>query len=154
MHSVTATGFKLLMRKILFCFVANLLLFAGAAFAQEAPADSSQHFDLPTLKKELASVQADLATAQQNLGEKLKEMREKQHELEYQDSEIVAIREEMVALEKQVIAKREDLKTRLALKPAIKELESERKELFRSLQNLRNTEAAIQREIAILERSE
>lgn len=143
------------MRKILFCSVANLLLFAGAALAaEEAPTDAPQKFDLPTLRKELTSVQAELVTAQQNLGEQLKEMRQKQHDLEYRDPELVAIREEMVALEKQVIAKREELKTRLALKPAIKELESERKELFRSLQDLRATEAAIQREIAVLERGE
>lgn len=135
--------------------MANLLLFAGAALAtQDAPPATPQKHDLPTLRKELASVQAELVTAQRNLGEQLKDMRQKQHDLEYQDSELVAIREEMVALEKQVIARREELKTRLALKPAIKELESERKELFRSLQSLRETEAAIQREIAVLERSE
>lgn len=136
--------------------VASLLLGGGwAGYAAEEPSVPARPpLSLEVLRKELVAVRSELKAAEQGIEQRNKALREKQHELEYEDPEIVALREELRALERQVLEKRQQLQTRIASKPALKKMEGERRELFQTLQRLRDTEAAIQREIAALERSE
>lgn len=143
------------MKKTLIGLMCSLLLLTGAAAVQDqTSSDSRPRSTLDSLRKELVSVRAELDTAEREMENRNKTLLDRQHQLEYQDPETVALREEIVGLERQLIAKRQQLQTRLALKPEIKDVESERKDLFQTLQRLRDTEAAIQREIAALERNQ
>jgi chromosome segregation ATPase len=114
-------------------------------------ADVPQPADREALVRELTAVQSALALSQTNLVANQKDLWQKQHDLEYGDPEIVSLRKEITALEKQLIQKRKDLQVRLSLKPELKKLEAARKSMFKDIQQLRDQEAAIQREIRVLD---
>ncbi len=114
---------------------------------------ASAQADRPRLEAELARVRADLEKGERDLAARQEALRREQHDLEYQDPELVALREKLIALEKQVLETRDQLKARLALKPGIKALEAERKELFHAVRRLRETEAAIRRELAAVDQA-
>jgi chromosome segregation ATPase len=104
------------------------------------------------LRAELEKVRAEIETAQRGLERKMEELRERQHRLEYEHPEIVAVREELLELERRALQKREEIKAKLALIPEIRRIEEERRDYFRKLSELRETEAAIRRELAARER--
>lgn len=155
-HFASATETKRVTKQILIGLAAGILFISGSAFAADEPTQAAveQRPSLETLQKELVSIRADIDAAQKALTEHNKALRQKQHDIEYQDPAIVALRQELIALEKQVLEKRAALDVRIALVSALKDLERERREAFQSLQQLRNTEAAIQREITAAEHRE
>ncbi|HMP74673.1 MAG TPA: hypothetical protein PKE12_00110 [Kiritimatiellia bacterium] len=125
-----------------------LSIYPARGASSETPARPS----VETLKKELTAVRADIDQSQKSLDRKVKELHVRRERIEFEDPEIAALREALTALERQVIAKREELKARAALVPEIKKIEDERREAFQRLRQLRETEAAIQRELATRER--
>lgn len=126
-------------------FFAATTPFAAARAADPQPPDREK------LVRELQTVRSDLEGAQRGLVTNNKELWKKRHDVEYQDAEIVALRDQIVALEKQLIDLRKQLETRVALKPEIKKIEAQRKELFKNIQAMRDQEAVIQREIGALD---
>jgi chromosome segregation ATPase len=123
-------------------FALGAFCIAVADDGAASPADAGK------LKAELAQVQSELQLARTNLSVRTAALWQRQHDIEYSDPEIKTIRAELVALEKQVLEKRKELQVRLALKPELKTLESERKALFQRVEDLRLNEEVIQREIS------
>ncbi|MBW7909002.1 MAG: hypothetical protein H3C50_08825 [Kiritimatiellae bacterium] len=145
-----------MIKRMLIGPAASVLLLVGAMVAAHAQpvAEPSQKPSLETLRGELVSVRSEIDVASRSLAQQSKALATRQREIEYKDPEIVALRDELVALEKQVVEKRKQLQARVALNSDIKALERERKELFQHVQQLRDTEAAIQREITALEHAQ
>lgn len=127
---------------------AGLLSLFGFTHVRAAASGDSPPITTEALQSELKQVRAEIEAAQNSLNDKMKQLRERQQQVEYQDPEIVAIREQLLDLERQVMRKREELNARLAVVPDIKRIEEERRAFFQKLSELRETEAAIQRELA------
>lgn len=123
---------------------ASVLVFAAVG---DSPPPSAA-----MLRSELTKIRAEIESAQKGVDDAMKRLRERQRRIEYEDPEIVAVREELLELERQVLRKREELNAKLALVPEIKRIEEERRDYFHRLRQLRETEAAIQRELAARER--
>lgn len=132
--------------KMMASLVALLILcFAASSSLSAQPADRE------ALIKELRSVQSELSNSLTNLAANQKALWQKQHDLEYGDSETMALRQEIIALEKQLIEKQRQLQVRLKAKPEFKLIEAERVKLFREVEQLREQEAAIRRELSALD---
>jgi predicted nucleic acid-binding Zn-ribbon protein len=129
------------------------LIFCSFALG-ESDSASARSPSAEALRTELEKVLAEIATAQRDLNGKMEELRERQHRLEYEHPEIVSLREELLALERQALQKREEIRAKLSLIPEIRRIEEERRDYFRKLSELRETEAAIRRELAAREREE
>ncbi len=136
------------MMKPTILLIAGLFVLVGLSDVRAAASGESPPIATERLQSELKQVRAEIEAAQKGLDDKMKQLRERQHQAEYQDPEVVAIREQLLELERQVIRKREELNARLALVPEIKRIEEERRAFFQKLSELRETEAAIQRELA------
>ncbi|MCS6771489.1 MAG: hypothetical protein NZ740_05625 [Kiritimatiellae bacterium] len=128
---------------LLFCVVPLTALSedAGASIATEQ------------LRQELEQIRSEIEATERGMNQKMAEIRERRHQIEFGDPEIAALRQELVELERQVLRKREELEARIAANKALKALEDERRAVFQKLKELRETEAAIRRELAARENS-
>lgn len=106
------------------------------------------------LVRELSDVQAALVAALASMTTNNAALLEQQHAIEFNDPDLQALRGEMIALEKELVEKRKQLEVRMSLHPEMKVLEQQRRALFRNVQELRDREAAIQRELAAAENAE
>jgi hypothetical protein len=106
---------------------------------------------LDQLNLDLSRVRSELVNAQSNLTAQTKVLWAQQHDLEFQDPEAVRIREDIKNLEAQLLEKRRLLAVRLSLIPAMRDVEKARRSLFAELQNLKDQEQAILREISALQ---
>lgn len=136
-----------MLRFIAFFFVAALL-------APPARAADTQPPDHETLVRELAEVQASISSALAAMTTNNAALLEQRHAIEYNDPDLIALRDEMIALEKQLVEKRKQVEARLSLRPELKALEAQRKAMFQNVQELRDREAAIKRELAAAENAE
>jgi chromosome segregation ATPase len=123
-----------------------LIACTSAWSAEGASADRKKQLD-----DDLARIRAELTSAQQQIAEKSKSLWQQQHDLEYGDPEMAKLREEIVAIEKQLVDKRQQLNTRLSLKPEMKEIEKQRRALFQNIEKLRQEEQAVMNELRALE---
>lgn len=128
--------------------IAGLLVLFGISDVRATASGELPPIATERLQSELKVVRAEIEAVQKDLDEKIKQLRERQHQAEYQDPDVVALREQLLELERQVVRKREELNSRLARVPEIKRIEEERRAYFQKLRELRETEAAIQRELA------
>lgn len=127
------------------------LIAAAALLAPPARAADTQPPDHETLVRELAGVQASISAALAAMTTNNAALLEQRHAIEYNDPDLKALRDEMIALEKQLVEKRKQLEARMSLNPDVKALEAQRKAMFQGLQEMRDREAAIQRELVAAE---
>ncbi len=76
------------------------------------------------------------------LAAKVRELWRKQHELEYADPELARLRKEIAEHERRMVQLRQELAQKLADKPEIQELERQRKDLVRQMQQASATSPA------------
>lgn len=137
-----------------FChWAVAVLLVVGAFFFQGqwvAADDPPAAGKAGELQKELTDVRAALAEARENLTKQTKDLWQQQHDAEYNDPDCSRLRQEINALEKQVMDKRRELAAHLATLKTVKDLEAQRVELFRNVQELESRERLILNEIQAL----
>ncbi len=105
------------------------------------------------LSRELEAVQLRVGEAQKGLQGAMESLADEQRKLEYKDEEIARLYAEIKELEKQLVSRREALEARKALRPGVKEIEARRRGFFKELESLRAQEAAIRRELSLLDRA-